>query len=221
MTDRRTYGDSCGIARALDRIGERWALLVVRELTLGPKRFTDLRAGLPGIGPDMLAQRLRDLEAAGVVRRGKLPPPAAARIYELTEWGAELEPVLLAVGRWGSRAPLPDRPAPLSPDALALALETTYVPATSAPTASYQLNLGEHAFVVRASGTGVDVTRGHAPAPIITIETDPGTLAALVWHGLPSAEARRDGRLTLAGDAADLDRFLELFPAPLPAAPED
>src|SRR3954465_204093 len=98
----RTYGDRCGIARALDVVGERWALLVVRELLLGPKRFTDLRAGLPNIGPDVLAQRLRDLEGSGLVRRATLPPPAASAVYELTERGADLEEVVLALGRWGS-----------------------------------------------------------------------------------------------------------------------
>src|SRR3954470_15183429 len=99
MAGMRTYGDRCGIARALDVVGERWALLVVRELLLGPKRFTDLRAGLPGLGPDILSQRLRELEQAGIARRGKLPPPAASQIYELTARGQELEPVILGLGR--------------------------------------------------------------------------------------------------------------------------
>ncbi|MGH2893908.1 MAG: winged helix-turn-helix transcriptional regulator, partial [Solirubrobacteraceae bacterium] len=122
----RTYGDSCGIARALDVVGERWALLVVRELVLGPKRFTDLRAGLTRVGPDMLAARLRELEEAGVVRRGALPPPAASKIYALTERGAELAPVLMALGRWGSRTPLPDATPPLGIDAAIVALQTTF-----------------------------------------------------------------------------------------------
>ena len=95
----RTYDDACAAAHALDLIGERWALLVVRELLLGPKRFTDLRAGLPGVSPNVLAQRLRELERAGVVRRRKLPPPAASRVYELTDWGKELEPVIVRLGR--------------------------------------------------------------------------------------------------------------------------
>src|SRR6266700_1804746 len=99
MAAKRTYSDPCGIARALDLLGERWALLVVRELVLGPKRFTDLRAGLSNLSPDVLAQRLRDLERDGVVRRRKLPPPAGSRVYELTGWGRELEPILLALGR--------------------------------------------------------------------------------------------------------------------------
>src|SRR3954452_5144800 len=102
MAGTRSYDDACGIARALDVIGERWALLVVRELVFGPKRFTDLQAGLRRVSPDVLAQRLRDLEAAGVVARRTLPPPAASRVYELTDRGRELEPVLRALGRWGS-----------------------------------------------------------------------------------------------------------------------
>src|SRR5215475_10313598 len=125
----RTYGDNCGIARALDVVGERWALLVVRELLLGPKRFTDLRAGLPHIGPDVLAQRLRELEHDGVIRRTTLPPPAASRVYELTEWGQKLEPVVLGLGRWGSQAPFPAGDGVLGPDALVVALKTLFDPA--------------------------------------------------------------------------------------------
>src|SRR5215218_8341047 len=105
MAARRDYFDGCGAAHALDLIGERWALLVVRELVLGPKRFTDLRAGLPGISPNVLTQRLEELESGGILRRRKLPPPAAAWVYELTDWGLELERVIMALGRWGARSP--------------------------------------------------------------------------------------------------------------------
>ena len=94
MSTARSYGDACGIPRALDRVGERWALMIVRELLLGPKRFTDLRTGLPDASPNVLSQRLRELEQEGIVRRRKLPPPAGSKVYELTEWGTELEPVL-------------------------------------------------------------------------------------------------------------------------------
>src|SRR3954452_8615235 len=113
----RSYEDPCGIARALDRIGERCALLVARELVLGPKRFTDLRTGLPAASPNVLSQRLRELEQYGVVRKRKLPPPAASPGYELTEWGAELDQVLKALGRWGARAPLLDGEPVMSFDA--------------------------------------------------------------------------------------------------------
>jgi DNA-binding HxlR family transcriptional regulator len=128
MARTRTYGDRCGVARALDLVGERWALLVVRELLLGPKRFTDLRAGLPHVGPDILAQRLRELEDAGLVRRRTLAPPAASKVYELTERGGELEPVVLALGRWGSAAPVAAPDAGLGVDAFVIALKTLFDP---------------------------------------------------------------------------------------------
>ncbi len=102
---KRTYDEGCATAHALDLIGERWALLVVRELLLGPKRFTDLRDGLTGASPNVLAERLRGLGRVGVLRRRRLPPPAASEVYELTGWGRELEPVVIALGRWGARSP--------------------------------------------------------------------------------------------------------------------
>jgi DNA-binding HxlR family transcriptional regulator len=205
----RTYGDPCGIARALDLVGERWALLVVRELLLGPKRFTDLRAGLPHVGPDMLAARLRELEQAGVVRRAQLPPPAGARVYELTEWGHELEPVLLALGRFGSQAPLPPERGDLGVDALILALKTLFDPtrADGLVGKTFELRLDAATFAVRATETGLEATRGPATDPVATIAADPGALQNVLWHG-------HVGGLDIAGDANAAGRFLELFPLP-------
>src|ERR1051326_4544263 len=105
MATLRTYGDGCAIAHALDVVGERWALLVVRELVLGPKRYTDLRRGLPNASPNVLSQRLDELERAGIVERHKLPPPAGSRVYELTRWGRELEEIVISLGRWAARSP--------------------------------------------------------------------------------------------------------------------
>src|SRR5213594_4101922 len=105
MRTKRSYSDGCAMAHSLDLIGERWALLVVRELLLGPKRFTDLRDALPGISPNVLTQRLEELERTSILKRRKLPPPAAAWVYELTEWGLELESVVMALGRWAARSP--------------------------------------------------------------------------------------------------------------------
>src|ERR671923_1550635 len=126
MANRRKYGDRCGVARALDLIGERWALLVVRELLLGPKRFTDLREGLPHVSPDVLSQRLRELERDGIVARRTLAPPAGSKVYELTDRGRELEPVILALGRWGSSEPFPSADAKLGPDSVVIALLTLF-----------------------------------------------------------------------------------------------
>src|ERR687888_1512794 len=129
MATMRTYGDGCAIASALDVIGERWALLVVRELLLGPKRYTDLRRGLPNASPNVLTQRLGELERTGVIRRRKLPPPAGSRVYELTDWGLELEDTVMALGRWGARSPsglLSD--APVGADSMILALRSRFDP---------------------------------------------------------------------------------------------
>jgi len=215
MPTKRTYGDRCGIARALDLVGERWALLVVRELLLGPKRFTDLRSGLPHVSPDVLSQRLRELEEAGIVRRGKLPPPAGSRIYELTERGHELEPVVLELGRFGSVAPFPPGETEIGVDALAIALKTLFAPdAAEGLDATYELRLGEDRFRVRVADGRLDIARGSADAPDATIEADPGALATVLWHGAKLAAARRAGDLTASGDARAVRRFLALFPLP-------
>lgn len=218
MPTRRTYGDSCGIARALDIVGERWALLVVRELALGPKRFTDLRAGLPKAGPDMLAARLRELEAAGVVRRRTLPPPAAARVYELTAWGTELAPVLLALGRWGSRAPLPPVAPPLGVDAAILALETTFEAASGQELPGpLAIGLGDQVFTLAVDAVGgLVVTRGEPERAPARIDTDTATLAAVVWHGRPLQAAIDDGTLTLTGERAAAEAWLAAFATPVP-----
>lgn len=214
-TTKRTYGDRCGVARALDIVGERWALLVVRELLLGPKRFTDLRAGLPHVGPDILAQRLRELEGSGIVRRGTLPPPAGSRIYELTERGHQLQPVVLALGRFGSVAPFPPGEAQIGVDALVIALKTLFAPdAADGLSASYELRLGEQHFALQVAEGRIEVARGGAQAPDAVIETDPATLATILWHGRDLDEARRSGDMAVTGDQQAVTRLLELFPLP-------
>ncbi len=220
MATMRTYCDGCAAAHALDLVGERWALLIVRELLLGPKRFTDLRAGLPGASSNVLAQRLRELERAGVVRRRKLPPPAASRVYELTDWGLELEPVILQLGRWGVRSPSRPRDAEIGVDSIILALRTMFDPlAAEGLSASYELRLGEDRFRAVVADGRFEIARGSADRPDATIETDPGTLAALVFDGRQLAEALRLRDIKIEGDESVVARFLTLFPLPEPAAP--
>jgi DNA-binding HxlR family transcriptional regulator len=217
MASRRTYGDRCGIARALDLVGERWALLVVRELLLGPKRFTDLRAGLPNVGPDVLSQRLRELEESGIVARRTLPAPAASRVYELTPMGEELEEVLLALGRFGSRTPLPPGGAPLGIDATVLALPTLFdTSAADGLSGTFEVRLGEQVFRARVEDGRLDVTRGEAGAFDAAIATDPDTLTDVLWHGGSLDASEREGDLQIEGDRAALERFLALFPPPRP-----
>jgi len=218
MSDRRSYGDPCGIARSLDLLGERWAVLVVRELVLGPKRFTDLRKALPGLSADVLTERLRDMEQAGVVARRTLAPPAGSRVYELTDWGRELEPVLLALGRWGSRAPFPSGAGPLGIDAFVLALKTLFDPtAAGGLKASYELRIGEYRFLARVNGRRLTIKRAGAEHPDAAIEADTGGLSAVLWHGRRLGEAVRVGDIKIEGSRPAVERFLQLFPAPKPA----
>ncbi len=219
MATMRTYCDGCAAAHALDLVGERWALLVVRELLLGPKRFTDLRASLPNVSPNVLAQRLRELERAGVVRRRKLAPPAASRVYELTDWGLELEPVITQLGRWGARSPSRPRDATLGVDSLILSFRTMFDPrAADGLSASYELHLDEDVFRVEVSDGRFEIARGEAERPDATIEADSATLATLVYEGRPLAEALRSGDARIEGDEPAVERFLTLFPLPEPAA---
>ena len=185
----RSYRDACGIARALDLVGDRWALLVIRELLLGPKRFTDLRAGLPGVSPDVLSQRLRELEDAGLLTRRRLAPPAASQVYELTERGQALERVVLELGRWGTAVPFPDDVITFGPDSAMLALKTVFDPAAaSGPAESYEFRFGVQQFHARVREGTLTITRGGAEAPDATIDTDPATLAAVLWRALVSDE---------------------------------
>jgi DNA-binding HxlR family transcriptional regulator len=211
----RSYEDPCGIARALDAVGERWALLVVRELVLGPKRFTDLQAGLPRVSPDVLTQRLRDLEAAGVVARGSLPPPAASRVYQLTDRGRELEPVLHALGRWGSRAPLPEAGPPLGTDAAMVALPTLFSAERAADhEITCELRLGGEPFAAVVKGGRLDLARGAAAAPDAVITTTPAALAATLWHGRSLRDAIGAGDATVQGSRRAAERFVGMFPLP-------
>lgn len=206
------------MAHSLDLLGERWALLVVRELLFGPKRFTDLRAGLPGASADMLSQRLRELQDSGIVRRHRTQPPASAWVYELTEWGLELEPVFSHLGRWGSRSPGMRHDAPIGVDSLMLSLKALFDPAAAdGLTATVALRLTGQDFQARIAGGGLTVSRGRPDRPDASLDTDPATLTGLLHEGRPLDAAVRAGDLQLTGDRAVAERFLRLFPLPPPA----
>jgi DNA-binding HxlR family transcriptional regulator len=218
VTIRRTYGEGCAAAHALDLIGERWALLIVRELLLGPKRFTDLRAGVLNASANLLSQRLRELEDAGVVQRRTLPPPAGSRVYELTAWGRGLEPVLFHLGRWGSRSPHLPSETPMSLDSQILALKTLFDPVAAGDLAArYELVLGLERFTIEISLGRIDVARAPATEPAATVKTDRATLADLVFGHLPLDKAKESGRVSIEGDERAVARLLTLFPLPTPA----
>jgi DNA-binding HxlR family transcriptional regulator len=219
MATPRTYGDGCAIAHGLDLVGERWALLVVRELLLGPKRFTDLKTGLPNASPNVISQRLRELEQAGVVKRDKLPPPAGSRVYTLTDWGRGLEDIVMSLGHWAARSPSPAGDAPIGADSTVLALRARFdADAAEGLRASYELRLGDDRFRIEVFDNRIEIARGSAQRPDATIDTEPGTLAAVLWGGRAFAEAQRSGEMRIEGDQAAVERLLQLFPMPEPVA---
>ncbi|MBO0844437.1 MAG: winged helix-turn-helix transcriptional regulator [Nocardioides sp.] len=218
MAGKRSYGDPCGIARALDVLGERWALLVVRELVLGPKRFTDLRAHLPGIATDVLSQRLRQLERAGVLSQTTLPAPASGRAYELTPRGRDLEPVLHALGRWGSQEGFQAVTHEMTVDAFAVALATVFDPGRSGGLdAAVVLDLGGDRVVAQIHDGTLEVRRGEAEQPDARIESSVAALREVLWRGRPLSDAESDGSVVVHGLRTAVRRFLKSFPPPIPA----
>lgn len=213
MEKVRTYGETCSAAHALDLVGDRWALLVVRELLLGPKRFSDLRAGVLHGSAALVSQRLRELEARGIVRRRKLGPPTSAVAYELTEWGAELEPVLVQLARWGARSPMRDLTAGSSVDAVMLALRSQFDPEADRDFAgTIAVVIGDHEFTVRVHDHALHVTRGRTDTHDATLRADLATLAAALAAGrLPRPAANS---VTVDGDAAIVDRLLASLAIP-------
>jgi DNA-binding HxlR family transcriptional regulator len=212
---RRSYDDACGAAHALDLIGERWALLVIRELMLGPKRFSDLRADLPGISANVLTQRLEGLEAAGVLIRRKLPPPASSQVYELTPWGYESEPIFQTLGRWATRSPLHDPTLPLSAVSLFLSFRTMIDPARAQGiNARIGFRIGAETYLLRLAKGRVEVTRGPIERADLTFTGTPPAIAGAVYGGQPLDALTASGALSIEGDRKLAERFDPLFPRP-------
>jgi len=215
---RRRYDDACGTAHALDLIGERWALLVMRELMLGPKRFGDIRADLPGISANVLTQRLEGLEVAGLLVRRKLPPPAAVQVYELTEWGLEAEPIVKSLGRWAARSPAHDPTLPISASSLMLSFRTMFDPARAKGIdARIGFDLGAESFLARLRKRRLDIARGETGAADVRFTGAPAALAAAVYGGQPFEMLEEAGALRVEGDPALARRFATLFPLPAKA----
>jgi DNA-binding HxlR family transcriptional regulator len=209
---RREYGQFCGLARALEIVGERWALLIVRDLLVGPKRYTDLRRGLPRIPTNILAARLKELEQAGVVQRRLLPRPAGSIVYMLTDYGRDLEDAVLHLGRWGARSLGEPRPDEIvTPDSLVTALRTTFRPeAADGLDAGYELWVGDTVVHARVRDGAVEVAAGGLPGADLVIETGP-VIKALMAAEISPAEAIANGSVRLTGDPRLLTRFARVF----------
>lgn len=211
----RWYDDACGTALAMELVGERWALLVVRELMFGPRRFGELRGGLPGISANVLTQRLGGLEAAGIVRRNRLPPPASVQVYELTPWGYEAEEAIKVLGRWAARSPDHDPSLPLSAASLMLSFRTMLSAARLGDArAVIGLVVGNEPFSATLSDGEIVITRGLPDDAAATLSGTAESIAAVVYGGLPILQAEADALITVQGSRAVAAWFATLFPLP-------
>jgi DNA-binding HxlR family transcriptional regulator len=208
----RAYGQYCGFARSLDLIGERWALLVVRDLLVGPKRFSDLQRGLPKIPSNILTARLKELEESGLVRRRVQPRPSGGVVYELTEDGRNLEEAVIALGRWGAKHLGEPRPGEIvTDDSMAMALRTIFRPECAAKDdVAFELHVGEIAVNAQVRDGSVVVGRGSLAAPDLVIESGP-EIRALLAREITPKEALKSGAVRVRGKHALLERFVQLF----------
>jgi DNA-binding HxlR family transcriptional regulator len=208
----RGYGQYCGLARALELVGERWTLLIVRDLLVAPRRFGELRRGLPGIPTNILAARLKDLEQAGLAQRRALPAPERSVVYELTPYGRELDEIVKRMGAWGAKS-LGDPRAgeTVTPDSLVTALRSTFLPeAARGVHAGFELRFGPIIVHARVDDGALEASQGPLQAPDLVIETGPA-LKSLMSGELSPDCAIEDGSARLQGDPALLTRFVQLF----------
>src|SRR5436309_5733624 len=209
------YDDACGTALALELVGERWSLLIVRELMFGGRRFSDLRSGLPGVSANTLAQRLEGLERVGIIQRRKLPPPASVQIYELTPWGYEAEIILQELGRWATRSPLHDPTLPLSAASIMMSFRTMYSRARArGEAATIGFRFGDEAFVVDFGPDGIRAQRGELEGCALVVSTNPMSLASVVYGGRPLSYAEASGKLTLVGGPRAVQPLRRMAPLP-------
>jgi len=207
--EKRRYDDACGLAHALELLGERWAMLVLRELAYGPRRFSELKADLQGISANVLTQRLSELEARGLVRRVKLPPPASVQVYQATDWGLEAVPVIASLGKWAARSPCHDPNQPMSHVSLIMSLQTLLSPVLAEGlNARIGFRFGEADYVTTLHDGRLDVQRGEVDDCDVIFVGTSSEVAAVIHGGAPFEMIRVEGDMALA------KRFAALFPLP-------
>lgn len=220
---RRSYGQFEGLANALDAVGERWTLLLARELLLGPRRYKDLLEGLPGIGTNLLARRLKELQAAGLIDRRVLPAPAGSAVYELTERGRGLEPALIALARWGMASMEERKPTDvLRPGWGVLAFKATFIPeAARGCHLTAECDIDGDVFHLRIDDGTLTAAQGPATAPDLLFATDVETLLLMGAAQISPAEARRQGLARITGAPELSARLVKMFgfPRPDPSVP--
>ena len=207
--EKRRFDDACGLAHAMELLGERWAMLVLRELAYGPRRFSDLKSDLQGISANVLTQRLTELEARGLVRKTRLPPPAAVQVYEATPWGLEVVPLIANLGKWAARSPLHNPQLRMSHVSVVMSLQTL-ISAERAKglDARVCFRFGDVNYVTTVREGALDVERRDADACDVTFIGSPSEVAAVIHGGAPFEMIRVEGDMELA------KRFRTLFPLP-------
>jgi DNA-binding HxlR family transcriptional regulator len=209
----KRFDDACGLAHALELLGERWAMLVLRELAYGPRRFSDLKSDLKGISANVLTQRLTELEARGLVRKVRLPPPASVQVYEATSWGLEAIPTIAALGRWAARSPLHDPALRMSHVSVIMSLQTLLSPQLAdGIDARIGFRFGDADYVTTLRDGRLDVERGEVVGCDVVFAGAPSAVAAVIHGGAPFET------ITVEGDLALARRFVTLFPLPEKAA---
>ena len=217
---KRWYDDACGTALAMELVGERWSLLIVRELMFGPRRFGEIRANLGGISANVLTQRLTGLEQAGVLARRILPSPANVQVYELTEWGYQSEGAIRELGRWAARSPEHDTSLPLSAASLMLSFRTMFArDRADGLHARIGFRFGTEEFIGDIDGEWIHIRRGAPVDSGVVFDSDPMTMASIVYGRRPFEDAEQAGALRIEGDRALAARFATLFVLPPRAAP--
>lgn len=212
----RWYGDACGTAFAMELIGERWSLMIVRELMFGPRRFSDLRTSLPGISAKVLTERLAGLEEAGALKRDKLPPPSGVQVYALTPWGQAAEPSIQELGRWAAMHSGHDPLLPLSPVSLMLSMRTMFQSAQAgALRARVGFAIADQPFVAAVAEGRLTVSRGEAGDVDASFRAaDASVLAGVLYAAVPPEDLERQGVLAIEGDRALALRYAALFGLP-------
>jgi DNA-binding HxlR family transcriptional regulator len=209
------YDDACGTAFALELVGERWSLLIVRELMFGGRRFSDLRAGLPGISAKVLTERLEGLERAGIVQRRQLPPPASVQIYELTPWGYASETAIKELGRWAATSPDHDPTLPLSPASLMLSFRTMFDGARArGPRFVGAVRIGQDRFLVEVANGTLRAERGEVESPDFAFEAPAASVIAAAVYGKVPLDDLAEAGLVFTGDREAALRYIDCFHLP-------
>ena len=207
--EKKRFDDACGLAHAMELLGERWAMLVLRELAYGPRRFSELRADLQGISANVLTQRLGELESRRLVRKLKLPPPASVQVYEATPWGLEAIPVIANLGKWAARSPLHNPALRMSHVSVVMSLQTLISPERAAGLdAKVGFRFGDASYLTHVHDGRLDIERRDSEGADVTFIGQPSAIAGVIHGGAPSDTIRIEGDMELA------NRFVTLFPLP-------